>query len=42
MDLLLSGEESQDCFVKSRAVSVEKPGQKPKCLSDIFLYSYML
>ena len=32
MDLLLSREEGQDCFVKSTAVSVEKPERKPNCL----------
>ena len=31
---LLTREESQYCFVKSRGVSVEKPGQKSNCLSD--------
>ena len=31
---LLTREESQDSVVKSRGVSIEKPGQKPNCLSD--------
>ena len=43
VDLLLSAEEIQDCVVKSRAVSVEKPGWNPNCLLDKkFLCSYML